>query len=58
MLCQAFIMEAIQKYAKMVAEAPPIESPFISGVAWKNIAIDVVKRCDAFYNRHDVSTEV
>lgn len=35
-LSQAFIIEAIGRYAKLVAENPPIpDTDFLSGEAWK-----------------------
>lgn len=51
-LCQAFVMEAIQRYAKAVAAADAIDSDLVSGAAWKGIAVDIKARCDKFYNRH------
>lgn len=34
-LAQAFIIEAVAKYAKAIAEAPPVKDTIISGAAWK-----------------------
>lgn len=39
-LAQAFIMEAVARYAKQVAEAPTMpDTPMLSGEAWKRTAI-------------------
>ena len=57
-LGQAFVMEAIQAYAKGVLAAPAVAETgddFISPVTWRGIAADVKARCDAFYRRHEVT---
>ena len=54
-LAQVFIMEAIQSKAEAVAKSvvdPDAADSFINPVAWRNVAIDIKERCDAFYNRH------
>ena len=53
-LCQAFVMEAIQRYARAVADAPPVDmGGLVSGEAWKGVATDIRDRCNKFYNRHN-----
>lgn len=53
-LCQGFVMEAIQRYARAVADAPPVDmGDLVSGEAWKRVATDIRDRCDTFYNRHE-----
>lgn len=54
-LSQVFIMEAIRRYAEQVADAPPIEHGLINGNSWKACAVDILERCDKFYNRHNTS---
>lgn len=51
-LGQVFVMEAIRAYAANVANLPPVEGSMIDGTSWKEVAEDVLKRLDAFYNRH------
>lgn len=55
-VAQMIIMEAIQRYARQCAEADPakFDNPMINGKTWVACARDIVKRCDAFYNRHSV----
>lgn len=52
-LCRAFIMEAIQRYARECSEADPkaFDSTFMNGHAWVGIAKDIDARCKAFYER-------
>lgn len=54
-LCQAFIMQAIQEFARQVAAKPAsdFDSGFMHGATWVGVAKDVIKRCDAFYGRHE-----
>lgn len=40
-LSQVFIIEAICRYAEEVADAPPMESSFIDGNAWKSTALHI-----------------
>lgn len=40
-LAQMFIIEAISRYAKAVAAAPPIENAMIDGGAWKRCAAHI-----------------
>jgi hypothetical protein len=57
-LGQAFVMEAIQAYAKGMLAAPradETDNEFISQATWRGIAADVKARCDAFYRRHEVA---
>lgn len=57
-LAEVFIMEAIHDYAKRVAEAQsPSLNPLIVRHAWQGVAEDILKRMDAFYNRHDVADQ-
>lgn len=57
-LAQAFIMEAIQRYARECAAADPakFDSGLMSGAAWVKCAQDIKAKCDAFYGRHDTPT--
>lgn len=52
-ICQAFIMEAIMKYAEACSKADPatFDSGFMNGQAWVDVAKDVKQRCEAFYGR-------
>ena len=48
-LTEAFIIAAIDSYARHVAESEPIEHGFIDGAAWKARALSVVEELK---NRH------
>ena len=52
---QVFIMEAIQAYTGLVVEGK-VTGP-VPGPGWVAIAEDVKARCEAFYSRHDRSTD-
>ncbi|KAF1049307.1 hypothetical protein [Xylophilus sp.] len=49
-LMQAFVLEAISRYAKQVQAADPrlLDSPFLSGAAWQACADEAV----AAINKH------
>jgi hypothetical protein len=51
-LSQAFIIEAIGRYAKQCAAAHPttMETSFMSGIAWKNVAEYVSNELSAKYD--------
>jgi hypothetical protein len=40
-LSQFFVIDALIKASKAVAEAPPIDNPFIDGQTWKAIAEEI-----------------
>lgn len=50
-LCQAFIIQAIERYCDDVIKAGPeaCDSGFISGEAWVDIASDTKRRIREFY---------
>jgi hypothetical protein len=50
-LTQAFIVEAIMRYAEQVSKAPADESDtaLISGRAWKGVAEDIYKQMTERY---------
>lgn len=50
-LRQAFIIEAISKYAKAVAASTPekLDTPFVSGAAWHKVAQEIHALCEAQY---------
>ena len=50
-LCQAFVITAIQSYARQCVEAgaAKFDSGFMNGQAWIDIAVDVDKLLDDFY---------
>jgi hypothetical protein len=43
-LAQLFIIDAIDKFSKMVAEAEPIDHPLIDGRAWKGVAQEIQQK--------------
>jgi len=45
-LSQIFIIEAISRYAKLVAELPPMDHPMINGEAWKRTAEFIQKELE------------
>lgn len=45
-LSQMFIIEAISRYAKLVAESPPMDHPMINGAAWKHTAEFILNELD------------
>ena len=51
-LAQIFIIDAITKYANLVAEAKEaeVDHPMISGHAWIGCARDIKARLDAMYS--------
>lgn len=54
-LCQAFIIEAIRKFARNTAKADPaqFDTPMLSGRAWVECAKHIDAECEKFYNRHN-----
>ncbi|MGK2884374.1 MAG: hypothetical protein ACSLE8_06295 [Rhodococcus sp. (in: high G+C Gram-positive bacteria)] len=53
-LCQVFVMEAIQDYARRLVKNPLRPSgpdALFSNETWNKVAVDVKARCDAFYGR-------
>lgn len=52
-LAQAFVIEAITRYADQCAAADPktFDSGMLNGVAWVSIAQEIKGKCDAFYGR-------
>ena len=58
-LSELFVMQAVQAYADEVLAADPatLDNALVSGQAWRNVAADIKRRCDEFYNRHDDAPE-
>ena len=54
-LSELFVMQAVQAYADEVLAADPatLDNALVSGQVWRNVAADIKRRCDEFYNRHD-----
>ena len=42
-LKEAFIISAIDSYARQVAESEPIEHGLIDGIAWQQVAREILK---------------
>jgi hypothetical protein len=43
-LAQLFIIDALDKWSKIVADAPPIEHPMVNGTAWKGVAAEIQRK--------------
>lgn len=45
-LIQAFVMQALEQYARRVAEADPqaLDTPMVSGHAWHGCALEVLRK--------------
>ncbi|GER21375.1 hypothetical protein [Variovorax boronicumulans] len=54
-LIQAFVMQALEQYAKRVAEADPaaLDTPMVSGRAWHGCAVEVRDRLARRLGRND-----
>lgn len=52
-LCQAFIIQAVEQFAKQVAAKTPadFDNAMISGKSWHGIGVDITKRIAEFYGR-------
>ena len=48
-LAQMFVIDALTKWSKLVAEAPPIEHGLINGAAWKAVAQEISDKMAVFY---------
>ena len=50
-LCQAFIIEAIRRYAEQCSTEPAatFHSAFLNGAAWVKCAQHIKAECDKFY---------
>jgi len=45
-LAQIFVIDALTKWSKIVADAPPIEHALISGIAWKAVAAEINQKLE------------
>jgi hypothetical protein len=54
-LMQAFLIEAIDRYARECARADPkdFDAPLLSGSAWHGCAVEVIEGLDQHYGRPD-----
>lgn len=59
-MSQIFVVDAIAKHAKLIANTPIAqlreqfgERSMVSADVWHAAAVDIDKRVDAFYARHD-----
>lgn len=49
-LAQAFVIEALASYAKLVIDAPVVEGGLINMHTWRNIALEVNREIDKKYS--------